>query len=346
MPAEQRGGAFRSGSGWGVRWRENGQRTSKSGFKSKSAALAYYRDTVRPRLLGGSSIDAGMTLSEFTELYIEAQSTKVAPNTLRVLRDRLKQANKRFGTIALRDLERMAPEIDAWRSTLSPGSRRDITQALRQALAQAVRFGAMLRNPAKDIGPNPAPKRKEIVPFTPAELNQLCTELGPWAPMIRFAAATGLRPSEYVALEHRHVRRDEGVILVERAYTLGYLNEHGKTANSRRRVPLSAAARRALADHTTTGIGLVFPGADGGYLNFEHWRYTVWGPAIDASGIGHGTCGTPSRPTLWPRHQPLRPVPLHGHQHRDDRQDLRAPRRRLRTGRAREARRVWPLIGH
>jgi hypothetical protein len=29
-----------------------------------------------------------------------------------------------------------------------------------------------------------------------------------------------------------------------------------------------------------------FPGADGGYLNFEHWRYTVWSPAIDASGIG------------------------------------------------------------
>lgn len=289
MPAEQRGSAYRTADGWGVRWRENGQRRHQAGFTSKSAALAYFRDEIRPRLAGASSIDPSMTLERFTEVYLASRGDEISPNTHRVLTDRMRQANRTFGDVRLRDLERKAPEIAAWRSTLSAGSRRDITQALRQVLEQAVRWGAMTRNPAKLAGPNPQPKRKEVVPFTHDELELLAAELGPWEPMMRFAAATGLRPSEYVALERRNARRDEGVILVERAYTLGHLNEHGKTDRSRRRVPLSAAARRALADQTTTGLGLVFPGADGGFLNFEHWRYTVWSPAIEASGIGHGT---------------------------------------------------------
>ena len=288
MPAEQRGGAFRSGSGWGVRWREGGQRTSKSGFKSKSAALAYYRDLVRPRLTGASSVDPCMTLEAFAALYLEGRDD-IGQNTRRVLRGRLNRADRQFGNVPVRDLERMTPEIRAWRATLPAGSRRDIFQALRQVLEQAVSDGALAVNPAKRDIKNPQPKRKEIVPFTPAELDQLCAELAEHALLVRFAAATGLRPSEWIALEHRDIRRDEGVLLVERSYSRGVLSPFGKTANSRRRVPLSQAALQALAEHPTPGVRLVFPGYAGRHLDLNNWRYQVWTPAVEASGLEHRT---------------------------------------------------------
>jgi integrase len=244
---------------------------------------------VRPRLAGGSTTDPRITLAAFVELYLQAHAVDVSPNTLRVMRSRLRQATKAFGDVPLRDLERMTTEIRAWRATLPAGSRRDTTQSLRQVLSQAVRDGTMTRNPAKLAGPNPAAKRAEIQPFTPAELEQLCAELGEHSPLVRFAAATGLRPCEFVALEHRDVRRDDGVLLVERSYARGLASPYGKTANSRRRVPLSQAALQALADNSTTGVRLVFPDPLGGHLNFDRWRSAVWAPALQASGLEHRT---------------------------------------------------------
>lgn len=289
MPAEQRGSPYKTSSGWGVRWVEHGKRRHHSGFPSKSAALAHFRDVVRPRLVGASTIDPSITLAEFVELYLDGHAPNVAASTLAILRDRLRRATQRFGSTSLRELEREAPQIRAWRAGLADGSRFGATQALRQVLEQAVRDGAMTRNPAKLAGPNPAPKRSEIEPFTSAELVKLCAEIGPWAPLVRFAAATGLRPCEWVALERRDIRRAEGVVLVERAFSRGQLTE-GKTQRSRRRVPLSSAALAAL-DEMPTRIDtpLMFPSATGRRLTFGNWHRREWLPAIDASGVGHGT---------------------------------------------------------
>ena len=61
------------------------------------------------------------------------------------------------------------------------------------------------------------------------------------------AAATGLRPCEWIALERRDVKRADGVVLVERSFSRGHLKAYGKTERSRRRVPLSQQALDALA---------------------------------------------------------------------------------------------------
>ena len=289
MPAEQRGSAYRTSSGWGLRWVEHGTRRHSSGVSSKSAALAHFRDVVRPRLAGSSTIDPSITLSEFVELYLDGHAPNIAASTLAILRDRLRRATERFGSTPLRELEHVAPQIRAWRAGLADGSRFGATQALRQVLEQAVRDGVMARNPAKLAGPNPAPKRSEIKPFASDELAKLCTEIGLWASLVRFAAATGHRPCEWVALERRDIRRAEGVVIVERAFSRGQLTE-GKTQRGRRRVPLSTAALTAL-DELPTRIDtpLVFPSATGRRLTFGNWHRREWLPAIEASGIGHGT---------------------------------------------------------
>ena len=64
----------------------------------------------------------------------------------------------------------------------------------------------MTRNPAKLAGPNPMPAPREIRVFTPAELKAVTAELGTVeSAAVTFAAATGLRPSEWASIERRDV---------------------------------------------------------------------------------------------------------------------------------------------
>ena len=185
------------------------------------------------------------------------------------------------------EFESQAPAIAAWRATLSDGSRFGATQALRQTLEQAVRWDAITKNPAKLAGPTPQPKRSEIEPFTSDELDRIVGEAGPYAPLVRFAAATGLRPCEWIALERRDVRRAERVVLVERSFSRDALRAYGKTARSRRRVPLSTVALAAL-DELPPRIGtpLLFATPRGARRAHRpsHWRRRDFATALETGG--------------------------------------------------------------
>ena len=117
----------------------------------------------------------------------------------------------------------------AWRASLPEGSRYRLTLALRQALGAAVRWRYMTRNPAVDAGRNPQPRREELRPFTPEEIDALEVELGPvFGPLLVFAAETGLRTNEWTALERRDIDR------------------------AGRRSPSSGATRRGLTPYPKT----------------------------------------------------------------------------------------------
>jgi integrase len=55
--------------------------------------------------------------------------------------------------------------------------------------------------------------------------------------MVLFAAATGLRPSEWIALEQRDLDRDARVVHVRRSFAHGRLKKP-KTRRSMRAVPV------------------------------------------------------------------------------------------------------------
>ena len=66
----------------------------------------------------------------------------------------------------------------------------------------------------------------------------MAAQLGPvYGPMVIFAAATGLRPSELFGLDRRDVDRQLGAVYVRRAFANGRL-KHTKTRLSTRAVPL------------------------------------------------------------------------------------------------------------
>ncbi len=213
MPAIQRGQAYRLGPNkWGLRYYDQvGVRRRQSPFPSKSAALAYYRDVIEPQLRGESVAMPELTLTELVDLYLERHAATVRPRTITTLRERLAHATKGFGEVPLRDLERMSGEIASWRAGLPERTRYDLTQALRQTLEAAVRWGYMQRNPAKLAGRNPQPPPRPVRDYTNDELEAIAAELSlRYQPLPAFAAATGLRPEEWQVLERRDIDRGGG----------------------------------------------------------------------------------------------------------------------------------------
>jgi integrase len=154
-------------------------------------------------------------------------------------------------------------------------------------LARAVVWQMLSANPAKLGVDNPQPRRKEQRPFESwAQLDALAGRLGPrHGPMVIFAAATGLRPEEWIARERRDIDREARVVYVRRAFSDGRL-KCTKTEGSRRAVPLQAIALAALdevpADPPTP---LLFPSPRGDYLDLHNFRNRAWKPAQHDAGI-------------------------------------------------------------
>ena len=193
------------------------------------------------------------------------------------------------------------------------------------------RLGDDRPNPAKLGVDNPSPRRREQRPFESwAELDADAENLSPrYRPMVIFAAATGLRPAEWLALEWRDLDLEARVVYVHRSFTKGRL-KCPKTKTSRRAVPLQTIALEVIRQQPPSRqSGLVFPAERGGYLDLHNFRNREWKPAQLAAGIelcvGSTIFGTLSRPSPC-RHLHLRPLPLHGRQPDHDRPPLRPPR--------------------
>lgn len=289
MPPVQRGQAYRiAPNRWGLRYYDHdGQRRRKSPFATKSAALAHYREHIEPQLLGEPAPLPELTLAQLVELYLDRHAASVRPRTIATLRERLAHATRAFGDVPLADLERMTSEIAGWQARLPERVRYGRTSALRQVLAAGVRWGHLTTNPAVLAGRNRQPSPRTVRAFAPGDLDAIAAELSPtYAPLPAFAAATGLRPEEWQALERRDVDRQARILTVRRTVSSGEVVELGKTQRSRRQVPLARRALQALdAIPPRLDTPLIFPAPHGGVLSLDNWRRRTWAPAIEAAGV-------------------------------------------------------------
>ena len=295
MPAKQRGGATRVGKAWRASWYdETGQRKTKSGFPTKTAAKDYAQseaDKVE-RIRGGLTVpdrERPETVDVLLDLFLEKHGRTVDPATLRKMTAQLKAARDTFGEREPATIRRA--EVEDWQHDLSAGVRHDYLRTLRQGYRWAVARGLVDRDPTAGI-PNPkrrTAERRDVHPFeTWAEVETVADELDErYRAVPVFATATGLRPEEWIGLHRSDVDKGARVIHVRRRYSGGLVKAGSKTG-AERVVPLTKRALDALegmAPRIDTPI--LFAAPRGGYVDLEKFRHREWTPALRAAGIDH-----------------------------------------------------------
>ena len=270
---------------WGYRYRTGGRgsgRVQRGGFRSeRDARESLERALERVRRANGTG--TALTLTGLVDEYLAQHDAQ--PETIEKLRWLLSKAVSEFGDQRLGQLR--SHEIAAWRMTIPAGHRFEATQALRQVLSRAVDWQMIDTNPAKHGVDNPQRRRTEKRPFESwAQLATVASRLGDRErALVIFAAATGLRPGEWIALEQRDIDRNARVVYVRRAFRNGRIKSP-KTEGSVRAVPLQAIALDALEQLPAgSGTDLLFPSLRGAYFDLHNFRTREWKPAQLAAGI-------------------------------------------------------------
>jgi integrase len=173
---------------------------------------------------------------------------------------------------------------------LSDSTIRNITKPLRACLASAVRQGLIRSNPARDadMPHRPTAEGDEDEEVRALGRDELATllELFPdrWRLFFTLLAMTGVRISEAVALQWRHMELDGPTphVKMRRALVKGSMGPL-KSRYARREVPLDHSLVLALREHhkATEWPGdedPVFPSETGGYLDAENLRRRVLKP--------------------------------------------------------------------
>ncbi|HXB64908.1 MAG TPA: site-specific integrase [Solirubrobacteraceae bacterium] len=173
---------------------------------------------------------------------------------------------------------------------LSDSTIRNITKPLRACLASAVREDLIRSNPARDVDMPHRPtgegsEDEEVRALSRDELATLL-ELFPdrWRLFFALLAATGLRISEAVALQWRHLELDGPTphVKVRRAFVKGSMGPL-KSRYARREVPLDYPLVLALREHREAtewpqDDDPVFAASNGACLDAENLRRRVLKP--------------------------------------------------------------------
>ncbi len=174
---------------------------------------------------------------------------------------------------------------------MTGGTAHKIAQTLSSVMTEAVESEWIAVNPCyrqrKLLGSSEATRKAQFL--TRDELERLIAAMDPkYQLMIRFAAYTGARQSEILALQRRHCNLMHGEIRVERAvkqWVDGFAI-YGPTKNGKARtVGLSRVLKVELSHHLDALPGgpdaLVFAPSDGSRFWLSTWRRNYWTPALD-----------------------------------------------------------------
>ncbi len=180
--------------------------------------------------------------------------------------------------------------------TLADASVRRILNPLRACFATARREGLIRTNPAHGVALPHRPRvdEEEACEVRVLSRDQLATLLAVvdvrHRTLFRVLAVTGLRISEALALQWKHVHVDGSHphVKVRRAYTRGTMAPP-KTRHGRRDVPLSHDLIRELRERRKGAEwprddDLVFPSLTGVPLRYSNLRFRTLKPAAEEAG--------------------------------------------------------------
>jgi integrase len=179
---------------------------------------------------------------------------------------------------------------------LSDSTVRNIMAPLRACLATAVREGLIRSNPAREADlPYRPIVEDDAEPVKALSTDELSTLLAlipeNWRTCFRVLAGTGLRVSEALALQWRHLELDgsEPHLKVRRAIVRGHMGPP-KSRHGRREVPLDHSLVVALRDRRRDSEwpgddDLVFPAGNGAVMSQGNLRRRVLKPAAEEACV-------------------------------------------------------------
>ncbi len=249
---------------WLVRWYVDTDASGKRKYSAKTvhgtkkAAQRYLNSVLRSRDLGQYVEPSRITLDAYLDQWLEtAAKPKVATRThedYRYMLDRYVRpilGARRLDSLRPLDAQKLIGELEE--RGLSPRTVRIAHGIFKSALAQAVRWQMLARNPAADVD-LPKGRKTEMQALSKDEVARFrkAAKGSRRAVLFDFALATGMRPSEYLALAWRDVDLEAGTVTVRRALASthgGWELKDTKTRSSRRTIPLPASLISALREH-------------------------------------------------------------------------------------------------
>lgn len=249
------------GPSWRAYWYDkNGQRRTKSGFRTKAEASSYLRDRTQEARLGIAGV--GMTFGDLREDFLATH--QASDGQIAKLRMMLRHAT--FDDVLLVHLD--PATLMKWQAGLPTDHvRYSATAAVKQVLRHGERMEYLEKSPARFLR-NPQPESPEIRPFSDwDEVARLDRYLGGLATI---AVGTGLRPQEWCRLRWEHVDLHGRVIILPKTIA--------KTGEARR-IPLRARVIDALIDLPGRS-GLVIDVGD-----MRNYRKRVWAKALKDCGL-------------------------------------------------------------
>lgn len=256
-----------------VKWRGRLGRGRLRTFNTRKAAQEYVDQerANKRRLKAGLLIEReGVTYNELCEMFLIGYDAQTFAWTKLML----SYSRKKFGKEYVRQIR--SEDITRWLAALpySPKTKRHILERMRLVFNKGIEWGYLGISPArgKAVTTPKGGRLTEIMPFqTWAEVEAVADAMP--TPLdnavVRFACATGLRPSEWQRLKWADVDFKRRQIVV-----------HGtKNANAQRVLNLSQLAYDALttAEHD---LVLVFP-----IVTYYYWRKDRWRDALKKAGL-------------------------------------------------------------
>jgi integrase len=299
---------------WDVRYRDDARRQRKRSFERKVDATRFAR-SVETDLLRGDWIDPKRGKELFgvwADMWLETLGSR-KPKTRESYESIVhRHLLPRFGSTPLASID--YPCVLAFvgglqRAGLGAGTVRNIRDVLRLILGLAVKSGALKANPVTEVEVART-SRPEMIFLDPDEIMALATEVAAppqryrrgerrregypeYGLLVRFAAFTGLRAGELVALRAGDLdlmrRRVEVNASASEAY--GELQLVATKTYERRTVPIPRSLIDELAAHLA-GAGaedFVWESPQGGPFRYSNWFKRHFKPAVARACVPSGT---------------------------------------------------------
>lgn len=234
-----------------------------------------------------------LKIGDMLRAYLVDAKKTLAPSTYKIYSEACEyHLFKEFEHTLITELK--APRLRDWIKTLDCKAKsiKNITQPLRNVIEGAINDDLIEYNPfervklSKIISKDQFDSEFEVDPFSIDEIHRILASCpnDQVRNLWKFSFATGMRPSELMALEWQMIDWVGFTVSVRQVRVVGKTSKRTKTASGKRNIDMRLAAHEALINqekHTKLQRGLIFrnENMDDGFWSAKvlrrHWTHIL-----------------------------------------------------------------------